>query len=382
LDESGRLHVFMAQKPLRRDVAGGQSIEHLALINDRFERLPPVASEHAPVDDLTAVTSKTGEIQLAWVEAGYYAPQFHDSAIYVQPYRDGAWGPRISVLDENVSVGLTFDNAVSVMTQDDGSLDVYWLDYREHHVVSSILTMGEGGEFAKVYHRRHTGAGWSAVERVQPHGITEPVTWRVLRNGEGPPDVLWSRGLGSDSSVVRTVWSGKKWIEKERLAKCHSPIGGSGIAWMAADTDAASAFRLAWTCSGYERIDAAGASNDSFSELFVSVLVDGAWKAGPEISHYAAGSRWLWGGKERSLLLLQEQHTRQYPAPPPSPVPLLVKTIEQNRCVGTEVLADRSVAGYIAAIANSDGTIHVLYAEPTSPADAMMKYRRGKYARG
>ena len=133
-------------------------------------------------------------------------------------------------------------------------------------------------------------------------------------------------------------------------------------------------------CSGYERIDPGGVRNDSFNELFVSDLLDGAWKAGPEISHYAAAARWLWGGKKRSLLLLQEQHTRQYPAPPLGPVPLLVKTIEQNRCVGTDVLAERSVAGYIAAIASSDGTMHVLYVEPTSATDAVMEYRRGKYA--
>ena len=52
----------------------------------------------------------------------------------------------------------------------------------------------------------------------------------------------------------------------------------------------------------------------------------------------------------------------------------------KERCsVTREILAEGSVEGFAEAIADEKGTIHEIYAEPTSGTEAILKYRRGKY---
>lgn len=379
LDESGDLHVFMAQHALRAKPQGDQAIQHLVIAGNEVRTLPAIQTEKAGPTMLRATAAPAGGVRLVWAEQEYFAPKYHRAELYVQTWRAGAWGARLSVLDEGAQPMLLAPASFSLVEQPDGALDLFWMDYREHHVVESILTMGEGGEYAKVYHRRHTDAGWSAVERVQPHGRTEPISFIALRNGAGPPDVIWSRGTGSDASIVRTAWSGRKWVEKETIGKCHSPLGESGIYDLVSDTGVADATRIAWSCLGYEWVDREAGTNDSFESLFVSSLVAGSWKSGPEISHYGSSAHWLWAGPERSLLLVQEHHERWKTGPASKPIPILIKTIAGNQCVATDLLTDSSVMDTVASAASTDGTVHVIYAAPTSATEAIMKYRRGKY---
>jgi len=57
----------------------------------------------------------------------------------------------------------------------------------------------------------------------------------------------------------------------------------------------------------------------------------------------------------------------------------VVRECDGDMSLTREILAEQSVEGLAEAIADGQGTIHVIYTEPISDTEAILKYRRGKY---
>jgi len=382
LDSSGVPHVFMAESPSLRDLhVDDRAIEHFVLSGNEVHRLPPIPAEHAPVMALRAAAAHTGELLLLWAEAETYGPEGRRSTIYLSSYRDGVWGSRETVSDRRALSFVLDNREMALVTNADGSLDVFWRDVREYHPLVALLTMGHDGDYSKTHHRRRTGAGWTDVERIQRRGTFDLMAFHVQPNSGGLPFVLWSEDTNSPATIFRSAHSRGRWRVETEIAQCTATLEEPRVFDLAVTPGVAAPSRVAWACSGFEYTEPGTQKNTLFVDLYVTALLDGVWTTGPVLTRNAVSFRWLWNGRAQSALVVQESAPRVLETKR-LPVPLSIVSIDRNRPVATEVLTDRSLPGIVEAVADDHGTVHLIYAEPATDTGAILKYRRGRIVAG
>jgi len=378
-DPTGSIHVFLAQRPLGTEIRVEKGIRHLVISGGEVQELTTISVQNSPAIALRATTAATGEVHLLWAEQEYWAPSYHENALYLQSYYDGGWGRRIAVLDEQAQPFVLDQDDFDLMGNSDGSIDVFWQDVREYHFLVDLITMGHGGNYAKTYHRRLTTDGWTPVERIQRRGTFEPLAFGVVPNRNGSHDVIWSRTSGSTATMMQSSRSGGQWSAEQTVASCNSLLSQPHVFTIRIGPEAGGPLEVAWVCSRYETTEPGTKKNDLFANLHVSRLLDGVWTSGPILSRNVASVHWLSRDASQSLILIQEYspRTRFWR---PTPVPLMVKTVVRGQCVQSSVLADHSVEGSVEAAIEGNGTIHLVYADPVSDSTVIMKYRRGTVA--
>jgi hypothetical protein len=381
LDKSGNLHLFIAQRPLGTGASVDRHIEHLLLSDNEVHHLPSIPIVDAPAIAFRAVATHTGDLQLLWVEDRYWNPKYHEQAMYLETYHAGTWQNRRPVLDGKAELFVLGSEDIALRASEDGSLDIFWKDLREHHPLAGLLSVCDDGHRSKTYHRRLTGDYWGDTERVQPKGNYEPYAFRVPPVGVDPPDVYWSETSGGIARVIRSSYSQGRWQVKETIGQCKASLDRPEVFDFAVTSDIEGHARVAWLCSRFEYTVPGTRRNDLFNILYLSAPDKGAWTTGPEISRNATHLRWLWDTPLRSVLLIQERESR-LSSSKAIPVPLLVASADRAGSVTREIIAKESVGGFAEAIADETGTIHVIYIEPTSGTKAILKYRRGQYQGG
>ena len=378
LDSSGRLHVFLGLTQLDSSVSVAPRIEHLLLIDDEVQVLPALSLEHAPVNAFRAAATNSGDIELLWVEQEYFDPKYHPRSVYLATYRYGAWVNRRQPLDDQAKPWVSTQDDLALLSHADGSLDLFWKDLREHHPIVSFFTMGHGGDYPKTYHRRFNSRDWGEVTRVQRKGTFWPSTFRVLSAGSEVPEVYWSESVGSAALVSRSVHSPARW-SVDRVGKCKSPLGNASVYTLEVAGDGHESRRVAWVCGRYEHTEPGTRKSDHFDTLYVSAYDGKSWKSSSILSRNVSSMRWLWSDSSRGDLLVQSLVRYHDGRPKQTPVPLYVETIEGVQSLAKATLSDQTIQGVLEAVTGRDGTIHVIYAEPTSDTEAVLKYRRGRH---
>jgi hypothetical protein len=378
LDSSGNLHLFIAHRPLGVKTSVDRSIEHLLLSDNVVHHLPAIRVEHAPAIAFRAIATHMGDLQLLWVEDHYWDPKYHEQAMYLDTYSDGTWRGRRPVLDDKAELFVLDAEDIALRESADRSLNIFWNDLREHHPLVGLLSVCDDGHRSKTYHRRLTGERWDDTERIQPKGTYQPDAFQVTPGKVDLPDVYWSKTSGALATVIRSSYSQGRWKVKDTVGECKASLDKPEVFDIAVMIDTKGHARVAWGCSRYEYTEPGTRKNDLFTILYLSELDGDAWTTGLELSHSAAHFRWLWDTPLRSVLLIQE-FGRRWPLSKPVPVPLVVASVDRSGHVKREILAQTSIEGFAEAIADEKGTIHVIYAEPTSDTEATLKYRRGRY---
>ncbi|MCI0656028.1 MAG: hypothetical protein L0170_03040, partial [Acidobacteria bacterium] len=157
VDSGGNVHVFVVKGPPHRDL-----INHFKISKGEIHQLEPILIRHGEVVGLRAAPGPSGEVHLLEAETL--------DRIYLQTYANDSWGGEKNILDEKARPWLMDSSDIALSIGDDGSIDVFWRDLREYHLLADLLTMGHDGNYVKTYHRRLTGGGWSRAEQVQARG--------------------------------------------------------------------------------------------------------------------------------------------------------------------------------------------------------------------
>jgi hypothetical protein len=378
VDATGSVHLFLAQWDLLRTFEH-RTIEHWLLSDGELHPLAPLNLEKATVEAFRAAATKDGAVVVVWLESEFFTPDYHPEVMYLSSFREGRWTPSRIVSDPE-GQPLPQDR-LALRANEDGSLDLFWNDYREHHFWAAVFTLGEGGDYLRTYHRRITGDDRGVAERIQSRSDPEPDVFAVMPQGSGSPGVLWSCTSGSRATIRRSTFSGGRWKAEERVGQCSASLGKPAIMALEIAGDDRGGARIAWLCVRYEVTEPATHKNNSFSNLYVSSLQDGAWSTGPVLFRSAAWIHWLWNEPGKGGLLLQESAPAM--ADPArrnrQTVPLFVETIEGNRSAGRETLAERTVVSSVVAATDAQGNVHVIYAEPTSDTEVILRYRHGRH---
>jgi hypothetical protein len=379
LDAAGSVHLFLARWDLSNTFEH-RTIEHYLLSNGEVRSLAPLNLEKATVEAFRAATTKDGSVALVWLEKEFFTPDYHPKVMYLASFREGTWTPARIVSDPEGKPFASHDVLV-LRANDDDSLDLFWNDYREHHFWAAFFTMGEGGDYLRTYHRRITGDDLGVPERIQSRDDPEPDAFAVMPQGSGPAGILWSWTSGSVATIRRSVFSGGHWKAEERVGQCSASLGKPAIMTLEIAGDDRGGARVAWVCDRDEVTEPGTRKNASFSNLYVSSLQNGTWSTGPVLFRAVDWIHWLWNEPGKAGLLLQESApVAAYPARRErKPVPLFIETIEGNRSAGREMLAGHVVTDSVIAATDAQGNVHVIYAEPTSGTEAVLRYRHGRH---
>ena len=376
LDSSGRLHVFIAEIKLGPEKDTKGFIEHYLISKGEINQLPSIATHNASVKGLRSEPSPGGLVHLLWIEDRYWAPQFHDYAVYLKTLSMDKWDDSMVVLDQKARPWTMSSLDIALSADREGSLDLFWLDGREFHPLADVLTMGHAGNYEKTYHRKLTDSGWTEPEQVQPRGRRSiPMVFKPFPSG-GPIGLLWTVHGSWTASIVQSALVKGEWGEIDTVGQCRSGLGYPTIYDVETLTGSDVGSKVAWTCKRYEYVEPGTRKSSAFSNLFISAQMGNKWKTGPKLSRNASVFRWLGSRGGKSLLALQEtsgigpQRERN--------VPLFALEIEGNMSKSRVVIAEHTVEGFLETATSSDGTFHMIYAVPTSDSEATLVYRSGR----
>lgn len=378
LDGQGRLHVFIAYNAILDRESGRREIEHLLLSEVGVERLPSIPVEHSTPIAIRAATAPSGEVLLLWAEAEYRNPRFHDRAMFLATWRDGAWVDRRPVLDDEARPFLVIDDHVDLRVSRDGSVDVFWADGRDRSFGAGLLSVCDDGRRTKTYHRRLTSDTWNESARVQSKSSKELFDFAAAPAGSGVPDLYWSQQSGKIARLLRSRFSKGRWQLVDTVGECTSSPGSPMILFFSANIAAGNRPSIAWVCSRYEYTEPGTKKNNSFDVLYLSRFEEDRWIPGPMLAHNAVHFRWLRDSLSQSVLLLQEREPGRRGSSD-RPIPLQVVTADRSGHVRKQIVAAGSIEGFGEAVEDGQGKIHLIYGERISATESVLQYRRGRF---
>lgn len=294
-DPIGDIHVLTSLGPYRRDEEGYSSIRHYRFLDEHLESAAVIDALGA-VLEIKATSPRPGEVYVLsalepdqCIEKTAACSGLSDRLL-LTAWTKGQWRvPQLIPEDRKARRTLLGKDDFD-LTVDASGIDVFWVDWREGHFWTSILS---GAQFRKAYHLRYEDGVWGRASRVQRRGTFDVGGVTASRGGSRGLELFWGQYSAKSHEVLGATLSEDGWTNRTVLF--HSTKQGLIDEVAAARIPNSTSLAVTWI------------QDEDRRRAWASMQTDGQWTEPIMISADALWIKWVKRGDEGIGVLLQEQ---------------------------------------------------------------------------